>query len=101
MAGALGLIGHSEDEKPASLLNLLAAYAGEDFCGAVAVQSALLARQKTGRGQYLDLAMAEGVLYMLASLISDLLAQGTVPSQGTPSLNGSCLLYTSDAADEL
>ena len=93
LAGALGLIGHSEDEKPAIPMNLLADYAGGGLCGAVAILAALLARQKTGRGQYLDIAMTEGVLYMLAGVISDLLAQGTVPSRGTTRLNGSAPYY--------
>ena len=93
LAGALGLIGHSEDQKPAIPLNLLADYAGGGLCGAVAVLAALLARQKTGRGQYLDIAMTEGVLYMLAGMISDLLAKGTVPGRGTTTLNGSAPYY--------
>ena len=74
-------------------MNLLADYAGGGLCGAVAVLAALLARQKTGRGQYLDIAMTEGVLYMLAGVISDLLAQGTVPSRGSTRLNGSAPYY--------
>ena len=93
LAGALGLIGHSEDEKPAIPLNLLADYAGGGLCGAVAILAALLARQTTGRGQYLDIAMTEGVLYMLAGVISDLLAQGTAPGRGTTWLNGGAPYY--------
>ena len=37
--------------------------------------------------------MTEGVLYMLAGMISDLLAQGTVPGRGTTTLNGSAPYY--------
>ena len=93
LAGALGLIGDSEDEKPAIPLNLLADYAGGGLCGAVGILSALLARQTTGRGQYLDIAMTEGVLYMLAGVISDYLASGTVPGRGTTRLNGGAPYY--------
>lgn len=92
-AGALGLIGYSEDEKPAIPLNLLADYAGGGLCGVVAILAALLARQATGRGQYLDIAMAEGVLYMLASLVSDFMARGLVPGRGNTRLNGGAPYY--------
>ena len=88
LAGALGLIGESEDAKPAIPLNLLADYAGGGLCGAVAILSALLARVKTGRGQYLDIAMTEGVLYMLAGFLSSYMGEGTLPQRGGSRLNG-------------
>ena len=87
-AGILGLIGHSEDDRPAIPMNLLADYAGGGLCATVAILAALLARQTTGRGQYLDIAMTDGVLYMLAGLVSDCLARGVVPRQGSTRLNG-------------
>ena len=74
-AGFLGLVGESPDSKPAIPLNLVADYAGGGLCGAVAILAALMAREKTGTGQYLDIAMSEGVLYMLSGLISDTLAK--------------------------
>ena len=93
LAGVLGLIGHSEDDKPAIPLNLLADYAGGGLCAAVGILAALLARQTTGRGQYLDIAMTEGVLYMLAGLVSDCLGRGVVPRRGTTILNGGAPYY--------
>lgn len=92
-AGVLGLVGHSEDEKPAIPLNLVADYAGGGLCGVVAVLSALLAREKTGRGQYLDIAMTEGVFYMLASLMSNYFARGVAPRRGASRLNGGAPYY--------
>ena len=88
LAGALGLTGESEEASPAIPLNLLADYAGGGLCGSVAILSALLAREKTGRGQYLDIAMTEGVLYMLAGFLSAYLGQGTLPRRGGSRLNG-------------
>ena len=70
VAGALGLIGE-QDGKPAIPLNLIADYAGGGLCGAVGILAALMAREKTGAGQYVDIAMSEGVLYMLSGLVSD------------------------------
>ena len=92
-AGILGLIGHSEEDRPAIPMNLLADYAGGGLCGTVAILAALLARQTTGRGQYLDIAMTDGVLYMLAGLVSDSLARGVVPRRGSTMLNGSAPHY--------
>lgn len=93
LAGALGLIGYSEDEKPAIPLNLIADYAGGGLSGAVAILAALLAREKTGLGQYLDIAMTEGVLYLLAGLLSDYFARGVPARRGASRLNGGAPYY--------
>ena len=92
-AGVLGMIGHSEEEKPAIPLNLLADYAGGGLCGAVAVLAALLARNTTGQGQYLDIAMTEGVMYMMAAVISGFYDQGRAPKRGASRLNGGASYY--------
>ena len=92
-AGALSMVGYSEEEKPAIPLNLLADYAGGGLCGAVAVMAALLARSTTGRGQYLDIAMTEGVLYMMAAAVSSFFQQGSVPKRGLNRLNGGATYY--------
>ena len=93
LAGALGLIGYSEIEKPAIPLNLIADYAGGGLCGAVGVLAALLTRETSGRGQYLDIAMTEGVFYMMAGLVSEYLARGVVPGRGLSRLNGGAPYY--------
>jgi crotonobetainyl-CoA:carnitine CoA-transferase CaiB-like acyl-CoA transferase len=92
-AGALGLIGDSPDGKPAIPLNLIADYAGGGLCGAVGILAALMAREKTGRGQYVDIAMTEGVLYMLCGMIGDAFAQGFNPTRGGNRLNGGSPYY--------
>lgn len=92
-AGVLSMIGHSKDDKPAIPLNLLADYAGGGLCGAVGVMAALLARNTTGRGQYLDIAMTEGVLYMMAAVVSNFFQQGSVPKPGSSWLNGGTAYY--------
>ena len=55
--------------------------------------AALIARDKTGQGQYVDIAMTEGVLYMLCGLISDSLAQGYRATRGGTRLNGGSPFY--------
>ncbi len=91
-AGALGLIG-PEGGRPAIPLNLIADYAGGGLCGAVGILAALMAREKTGQGQYVDIAMSEGVLYMLSGLISDVLARGVSAERGRNRLNGGAPYY--------
>lgn len=91
-AGALGLIG-PKDGRPAIPLNLIADYAGGGLCGAVGVLAALMAREKTGKGQYVDIAMSEGVLYMLSGLLSDVLSQGICATRGGNRLNGGAPYY--------
>ena len=92
-AGALGLIGDSPDGKPVIPLNLIADYAGGGLCGAVGILAALMARDKTGRGQYVDIAMTEGVLYMLCGAIADALSQGYRATRGGTRLNGGSPFY--------
>ena len=92
-AGALGLFGHSEQEPPAIPLNLVADYAGGGLCAAVGILAALMARGQTGRGQYVDISMTDGVLYMMASLISGHFAQGDKFQRGTNRLNGGAPYY--------
>ena len=92
-AGALGLIGDSPDGKPVIPLNLIADYAGGGLCGAVGILAALMAREKTGKGQYVDIAMTEGVLYMLCGAIADALSQGFEAKRGSNRLNGGSPYY--------
>ena len=92
-AGALGLIGDSPDGKPVIPLNLIADYAGGGLCGAVGILAALTAREKTGQGQYVDIAMTEGVLYMLCGAIADAMSQGYKPTRGGNRLNGGSPYY--------
>ena len=52
-----------------------------------------MAREKTGRGQYVDIAMTEGVLYMLCGAIADALSQGYTARRGSNRLNGGSPFY--------
>ncbi len=87
IAGALGAIGRP-GQKPAIPLNILADFAGGGTMAAFSISAALLARDRIGRGQYIDLAMSDGVLYLLASAVSSLLAGGEPPRPGSGGLSG-------------
>jgi crotonobetainyl-CoA:carnitine CoA-transferase CaiB-like acyl-CoA transferase len=91
-AGALGLIGE-RNGRPIIPLNLIADYAGGGLCGAVGILAAMMAREKTGTGQYVDIAMSEGVLYMLSGLVSDVLSRGISAERGGNRLNGGAPYY--------
>ena len=81
VGGALGMIGWP-DEPPAIPMNIIADFAGGGMHAAYGILAALMARERTGRGQYVDIAMSDGVLYLLASLVGSVLMGGASPSRG-------------------
>ena len=80
-------------EPPGIPINVIADYAGGGLLAAYAILAALLARDKTGRGQYLDIAMSDGVLYLLAVALSQYFASGEVTRRGEGMLNGGVPYY--------
>tara|TARA_B100002003_G_scaffold125271_1_gene115596 strand:- start:726 stop:1922 length:1197 start_codon:yes stop_codon:yes gene_type:complete len=92
IGGALGGIG-TPDGRPAIPNNIIADYAGGGLHAAVGVMGALLARNTTGEGQWVDIAMSDGVGYMLAAMLSEYFSQGIVPKPGAMVLNGAAPYY--------
>ena len=92
IGGALGFIGRP-GQKPAIPQNVLADFAGGGLMAAFAITTALLARARTGRGQYVDVAMSDGVLYLLASAVSGVLGGAPAPRPGESMLSGSSPHY--------
>lgn len=92
VGGALGMIGWP-GEPPAIPMNIIADFAGGGMHAAFGILAALMARERTGRGQYVDIAMSDGVLYLLASLVGNVLMGGPSPSRGATVLNGSVPHY--------
>ena len=91
-AGALGLIGR-KGQLPAIPLNLLADYAGGGMHAAIGVLAALVARNQTGRGQYVDIAMLDGVMLLLAQALSTYFSNRRVPERGTQPGDGGAPFY--------
>lgn len=87
VGGSLGMIGRGP-EQLAIPQNTIADFAGGGLMSAFAIVSALYGRQQTGRGQHLDMAMSDGVTYLLASQASGVLAGGPAPVPGQPGLAG-------------
>jgi crotonobetainyl-CoA:carnitine CoA-transferase CaiB-like acyl-CoA transferase len=84
MAGALGLVGYSNDEPPVFPQNTLADFTTAILQAALGALLAVCARERTGRGQYVDISMTDGVLATLNIVpeIGDYLINGVVPKRG-------------------
>jgi crotonobetainyl-CoA:carnitine CoA-transferase CaiB-like acyl-CoA transferase len=92
IAGLLDMVGWP-GQPPAIPLNVVADYAAGGLHAAYAILAALLARDKMGRGQRLDIAMSDGVMYLLAAALSQYLASGKVERRGEGMLNGGVPYY--------
>src|SRR3990172_3917886 len=75
VGGALSTIGWP-GTPPAIPLNLLADFAGGGLYAAFAILAAIIARQTTGRGQCIDMAMSDGVTSLMASTASQYFSSG-------------------------
>ena len=93
IGGALGMIGNSPDAPPAIPMNVIADFAGGGLHAAFGILAALHARERTGQGQNIDIAMSDGVLYLLAQTISGYFSNGRVPERGDTVLNGAVPAY--------
>ena len=67
IAGALGMIGR-EGSPPAIPVNFIGDYGGGGMMVAWSICLALLARERTGGGQYIDVAMTEGVMSLMTAM---------------------------------
>lgn len=90
ISGVLNLIGEP-DRAPAIPLNLIADYAGASMHGLVGTLLAVLARQRTGRGQFVDVAYLDSTLALLAAtpMMQAFLSQGVDSRRGDGMLGGS------------
>jgi crotonobetainyl-CoA:carnitine CoA-transferase CaiB-like acyl-CoA transferase len=92
IGGALGAIGWP-DQPPAIPLNVIADFAGGGLHAAFAILAALIARDKMGRGQFVDIAMSDGVMYLLAMVFTQYFYNGSVVRPGQHLLNGAAPNY--------
>jgi crotonobetainyl-CoA:carnitine CoA-transferase CaiB-like acyl-CoA transferase len=92
MAGCLGMIG-AKGGPPVMPHNLIADFAAGGMHGAIGVLAALMARERTGRGQFVDIAMTDGVYSLLVSHLSTYFATGMAPRRGETLLDGGVHYY--------
>jgi alpha-methylacyl-CoA racemase len=65
ISGALGAFGPAGDV-PSFPLNILADFAGGSLFATIGILQALVMRQRTGKGQYIDAAMVDGCISLMA-----------------------------------
>src|SRR2546425_7675311 len=94
LAAVLGLIGEA-DRKPAIPLNLVADYAGASLHGALGIALALYARERTGRGQHVDVSYLDTTVSLLAATpnMRFFFSDGLAPRRGEGFLGGSYPYY--------
>jgi alpha-methylacyl-CoA racemase len=92
IGGALSMIG-TAGSPPAIPMNVIADFAGGGLYAAFSILAAVIARSQTGRGQYVDIAMSDGVTSLLAFPASQYFAAGMVPKPGVEMLNGGAPYY--------
>jgi alpha-methylacyl-CoA racemase len=92
MAGVLGLIGSSEGF-PVIPLNLLADVAGAALYGALGISVALVARNRTGKGQYVDMAYTDGAISLMTWFNCGYFLDGSMLKRGESWLHGAYPYY--------
>lgn len=92
LAGTLSMIGWPGQPPPIPL-NVLGDFAGGGLFAAFSILAALLARRRTGKGQYIDMAMTDGVLSLTCLAASDYWSSGEPPRPGQYFLNGALPCY--------
>jgi crotonobetainyl-CoA:carnitine CoA-transferase CaiB-like acyl-CoA transferase len=94
LGGVLALIGEP-DRKPVIPLNLVADYAGATMHGALGIMLALFARQRTGRGQHVDVSYLDTTVSLLAATpnMRFFFSDGLAPRRGEGFLGGSYPYY--------
>lgn len=92
LAGALGITGEA-DSPPAIPANLLGDYAGGGMHAVIGILTALWARERTGRGQYVDISMTDGVLTLLAAALGESYGTGQFIRRGSSRLTGGLPQY--------
>jgi crotonobetainyl-CoA:carnitine CoA-transferase CaiB-like acyl-CoA transferase len=92
VGGALGVTGRP-GQAPAIPVNIIADFAGGGLTAAFAICLAIIAREKTGRGQNVDIGMSDGVLSLMTSAFTQFFSTGTPIRPGEMLLNGASPFY--------
>ena len=81
MAGVLGLIGPGKGP-PIIPLNLVADFAGAALYGVIGILTALIARNRTGKGQHVDVAYMDGAVSLITWFTTRYFQNGVIPGRG-------------------
>lgn len=91
-AGLTSLTGE-RDGKPMPLGIQAADVAAGGIMAAFGIMAAVFHRERTGRGQYIDVSMLDGLLSVGQTLFGEYMATGKVPGPATMRLNGGYPVY--------
>jgi alpha-methylacyl-CoA racemase len=92
ISGALSLIGR-RGEKPLAPVNLLGDFAGGGMACAMGIAFALLERTRSGKGQVIDAAMADGAAHLASFLFKFRAIGHWSDERGTNFLDGAAPFY--------
>ncbi|MGE0822584.1 MAG: CaiB/BaiF CoA transferase family protein [Candidatus Binatia bacterium] len=95
LAGVADLIGPTEGP-PAIPLNIIADYAGASMHGVTGIMFALFARERTGKGQFVDISYLDTTLSLLAATpnVRDYFADDVMPGRGKGVFGGGHAYYS-------
>lgn len=91
-AGILDLNGE-KDEKPVIPSVQIADLGGGAFMALSGILMALIDRQATGKGQFVDISMLDGAVSLLQATLPQYLLTGKLPKRGEPDLSGGLAYY--------
>ncbi|HET8640161.1 MAG TPA: CaiB/BaiF CoA-transferase family protein [Solirubrobacterales bacterium] len=92
LVGLLGLTG-AKDGPPVQSAGQIADLGGGALMAAFGVMAALHERRRSGKGQMVDISMADGALSWLAMVAGRYFCDGEVPRRGEQQLAGGILCY--------
>ncbi len=87
IAGLLGLTG-PPDGPPVIPGTLVADFAGGGMAAAIGILAALMAREKTGKGQFVDVSMTDGIVELLFLWIAPYMNYGIESKRGETIFTG-------------
>lgn len=92
IAGVLGLIGE-RGGKPVIPGIQIADVGSGTLVTTLSILAALMARERSGQGQYIDVAMVDGLILFLSLIMAQHMVDGKVPQRGCNLLDGAYACY--------
>lgn len=95
MGGVLALTGESADGRPIIALNIVADIAVAVYQAVIGILLGICARERTGRGQHVDISMTDGVVHILHMVPGavEYLRSKVVPKRGETMTSGTQPFY--------
>jgi len=93
LGGFLDCTGRQADGRPPLPGATVADIAAGGMQATMAIMAALLRRERTGQGEYLDVSIADGVMAMMSLYVDEYLATGSEPGPGHYILTGRYACY--------